>query len=162
MSTPFFTFFRYFFLPLKKRKRQPFFLGIKAAFFIIIPFLVTLICLVCFIGFICLFVFAGINAVFLCKFCSVHTLLVVLFRFVCFVIVFVHDYDLLSSFFFSQRASLAVIVCLVFLILFAFLLLGFFSVSSLLYNKKEGCPSPCRNLIFNCLLFRCTAPYGTP
>ena len=28
----FFTFFRYFFLPLKKGKRQPFFLGIKAAF----------------------------------------------------------------------------------------------------------------------------------
>ena len=96
----FFTLFRYFFLSPKKRKRQPFSLGIKAAFFIIIPFLVTLICLVCFIGFICLFVFAGINAVFLCKFCSVHALLVVLFRFVCFVIVFVHDYDLLSFFFF--------------------------------------------------------------
>ena len=34
----FFTFFRYFFLSLKIRKRQPFSLRIKAAFFIIIPF----------------------------------------------------------------------------------------------------------------------------
>lgn len=32
------TFFRHFFLPLKIRKRQPFSLRIKAAFFIIIPF----------------------------------------------------------------------------------------------------------------------------
>ena len=97
LFSPFFDIFSF---PSKKGKGSPFSLGIKAAFFIIKPFLVTLICLVCFIGFICLFVFAGINTVFLCKFCSVHALLVVLFRFVCFVIVFVHDYDLLSSFFF--------------------------------------------------------------
>ena len=162
MSTPFFTFFRYFFLPPQKKEKAALFPWNQSCLFHNNTFFshTYLSCL--FYWFYLSFRFCRYQycipvQILFCSCPSGCSFPFCLFCY-CFCPWLWPPVILL----FSRRASLAVIVCLVFLILFAFLLLGFFSVSSLLYNKKEGCPSPCRNLIFNCLLFRCTAPYGTP